>query len=493
MKRFGKAVAVAAAVLVFFAGCASNSGMDSGADSSKKEKKAKEKKSKDSKKKGGFDAEAFNEAYAARDYDTCIALLSEKNAGAVLNGLDTAMLEYMKSDYMTSAKDFVQLQQDMQQLTADMSAGKVMEAALIGENSVEYVGNTYERIFAYSMKAVNALKMGETDRAVGVFNEYTGNYKAEIADLVAQQKEIAAQSESAVDDPKVASAIDALGAIGMNVNIGEMTANKPSSSDEMYDASAFLAYLGTLTYLANDDAQHAEDFAGVLASTGSAIDVSEDLNIADGMGRLDVIALTDVIGKRSEGAVEGSLGEVLPASNINVVYKIAYPTFEPQNHAINVAKVTLSNGEAKDFVLIEDFDEAVKKDVAQKASGAFGRSVFRNVVKNSAAVVGSYAALKAASEQVQKASNPVQQKAAEKAYEAAVVGLNVALEAVVDMEKADVRQAAFFPNKASATGFTVEPGTYTVTVEYTNGKTDVIENVAVKAGKPTVVVSECMN
>ena len=493
MKLFGKAVAVAAAVLVFFAGCASNSGMDSGADSGKKSEK-KAKKAKDGKKKGGFDSEAFNEAYAAGDYEKCIALLSEKNAGAVLNGLDVAMLEYMKSDYMTSAKDFVQLQQDMQQLTADMSAGKVMEAALIGENSVEYVGNTYERIFAYSMKAVNALKMGETDRAVGVFNEYTGNYKAEIADFVAQQKEIAAQSESAVDDPKVASAIDALGKIGLNVNIGAMTANKPASSDEVYDASAFLAYLGTLTYLANDDAQHAEDFAGVLASTGSAIDVSEDLNIADGMGRLDVIALTDVIGKRSEGTVEGSLGEVLPASNINVLYKIAYPTFEPQNHAINVAKVTLSNGDAKDFVLIEDFDEAVKKDVAQKASGAFGRSVFRNIVKNSAAVVGSYAALQKASDEVEKAKgNAMKEKVAVSAYNAAVTTLNVALAAVVDMERADIRQAELLPNKASAAGFTVEPGTYTVTVEYTNGKTDVIENVAVKAGKPTVVVSECMN
>ena len=213
------------------------------------------------------------------------------------------------------------------------------------------------------------------------------------------------------------------------------------------------------------------------------------VNMAKLLG-LDVIALTDVIGKRSEGSVEGDLGEVLPASNIIVRYKIAYPTFEPQNHAINVAKVTLSNGDEKDFVLIEDFDEAVKKDVAQKASGAFGRSVFRNVVKNSAAVVGSYAALKAASDKVQEnPKNPIPQKA----YEAAVVGLNVALAEVVEMEKADVRQAAFFPNKASAAGFTVEPGTYTVTVEYTNGKTDVIENVAVKAGKPTVVVSECMN
>jgi hypothetical protein len=486
MKKFGKCVAVFAAALVLFSGCASTRGADSG-EKQKTEKSAKKDKGKN---ESSFDIEAFNSAYANGDFATCIAMLKERNSDAILNELDSSMLQYLAKDYMASAKEFVQTQQNMQQLSKDMTASKIMEAALVGENSVQYVGNTYERILAYSMKAVNALKMGEVDRAIGVFNEYTGNYKDEIAALVQQQKEIAASSGNITDDEKVSTAIEALGTAGLSVNLGDLSAKSPDSSDAVYDASALLAYLGTLSYLANGDAEHAQDFAGVLESTGSAVNVSEDLNIADGMGRLDVVSLTDVIGKRSEMAEIARIGNIY---GIDVTFKLAYPTFEPQNHAINVSKVTLSNGEAKEFTLIEDFDEAVKKDVAQKSSGAFGRSLFRNITKNSAAVAGSVVALQKAQEQVSKASNAVQKKAAEKAYEVAVKGLNVALLAVVDAEKADVRQASFFPNKASAAGFTLEPGRYTVTVEYTNGKTDVIENVNVEAGKPTVVISECMN
>ena len=489
MKRFGKVVAVSAAALVLFAGCASDKGASEKPEKTKTEKS--EKKDKGGKEEKGFDVEAFNALYAAGDYDGCVALLEQRGAGEVLDGLDSSMLAYLKKDYMGSAKSFVETQQTMQQLSADMTAGKVMEAALAGENSVTYSGSAYERILAYSMKAVDALKMGEVDRAVGVFNEYTGNYKAEIADLIEQQREIAAQSANPLEKDDVKSALSAMDKIGIKFDTSAMASKE--ASDDMYEASAFLSYLGALTYLANDDVQHAEDFAQVLASTGSAADLSADLAIEDGKGRLDVIALSDTIGKRSEGAEEGIFMTNILNSGIDAVYKIVYPTFEAQNHPIAVSKVTLSNGDVGEFTLIEDFDEAVKSDVAAKASGAIGRSIFRNIVKNSAAIAGSYAALQKADEQVQAAKNPVQKAAAQKAYEAALAGLNVALAAVIEAEKEDTRQAVFFPNKASAAGFTVEPGTYTVTVKYTNGKTDVIENVAVSAGKPTVVVSECMN
>ncbi len=165
--------------------------------------------------------------------------------------------------------------------------------------------------------------------------------------------------------------------------------------------------------------------------------------------------------------------------DVNVTFKLAYPVFENQSHPIYVKKATLSNGDSKEFTLVEDFDEAVKTDVASKAKGAYTRSFFRNLTKSSAAVAGSATAL-------QKANNPIAAKAAAK-------GLEAGLAAVIDAEKADVRQASYFPNKASAAGFTVEPGTYTVTVEYSNGKKDVIQNVTVATGKPAVVVSECMN
>lgn len=485
MKKLVKMVAVLATALVLLAGCASTSKAD-GSDDTKTAKTEKSKKA----KKGKYDQAAFDAAFKSGDFETCIGMLESRGSDQILTELDSSMLQYLKKDYAASGREFVQTQADMQQVSKDQTAGKAMEAALIGENSVTYSGTTYERILAYSMKAVNALKMGRVDNAVGVMNEYTGNYKDEIAALVQQQKETAQSSEGIVNDPKVTTATDALGKAGFSVPFEELVKEAPAASSAVYDASPFLAYLGTLTYAANGDAVHAKDFASVLKSTKASVDVSEDLAVPAGKGRLDVIALSDVIGKRTDA---GKIKQIAAVGDVILNFKLAYPAFEAQNHGISVSKVTLSNGASEKFTLIEDFDEAVKIDVASKAKGAYNRSLFRNITKNSAAVVAGAAALGSAQEQVQKATNPIQAKAAAKAYEIAVENINKGVTAVVEAEKADVRQAAYFPNKASAAGFTVEPGTYTVTVEYSNGKKDVIPNVTVAAGKPTVVVSECMN
>ena len=416
-------------------------------------------------------------AYQAGDYDTCIEGIEARDSGSILNGLDSSMIHFMKKDYAASGRRFTETQAEMQAVSKDMTAGKTIEAALIGENSVTYAGSTYERILVYSMKAVDSFKLGNVPSAVGVMNDYTGNYKEEISDLIAQQKELARSSESVINDPKVKQGADLLQSKGVNIPLSDLTSKGPQSSNApVYEASPFLSYLGTLAYAANGDSTHANDFATVLKSTNSKIDVSEDLSVPAGKGRLDVVALADTIGKRSEKS------EVVPIGSLFDVYvnfKLAYPVFEKQNHTVAVSKVTLSNGDSKSFTLIEDFDEAVKNDVDSKAKGAYIRSVFRNITKASAAVAGSVTAL-------EKASNPLAKKAASKALESG-------LAAVVDAEKADIRQASYFPHTASAAGFTVEPGTYTVTVEYSNGAKDVIENVAVVAGKPTVVISEKMN
>ena len=523
MKKTVKVVAVAATALVLLAGCATTdgakrkpeswqsiwngadddsekpSGTTSGIASEKKSEKktAKETSKKDSSskskktaKKAKYDQSAFEKAYKSGDFETCIDMLETRGSDTILAELDSSMLQFLRKEYMSSAREFVQTQADMQQVSKDMTAGKVMEAALVGENSVTYSGAVYERILAYSMKAVNAFKMGRVDSAVGVMNEYTGNYKDEITALVQQQKEIARSSEGMINDPKVKSSLDVLEQAKMPIDLGKVPSAPAASESPVYEVSPFLAFLGTLAYASNGDAVHAKDFASVLGSTKAKVDVSEDLSVPAGKGRLDVIALSDTIGKRTDA---GQLVSMCSWETININFKLAYPEFKEQNHPISVSKVTLSNGETKPFVLIEDFDEAVRNDVESKASGAFYRSLFRNITKNAAAVATGIAALKTAEELKSKASNPIQKKAAATAYNKAVQGLNAGFTAVVDAEKADIRQGSFFPNKASAAGFTVEPGTYTVTVEYSNGKKDVIQNVAVAAGKPTVVVSDCMN
>lgn len=460
--------------------------------------------------KVAYTEEEFNQAFADEDYGACVSMIQSKKKdkrNAILNSLDADMLMHLNGDYLDSAKAFMDTQTLMQQSAKDTSGGKAFAATIAGENSVTYTGTVYERILAYSMRATNALALGDVSNAKGVMDTYTGDYKDIIAPLVAAQKELAAESEECLEDDEVTTALSALGSTdGLSVDFAELTKDRPSKSDKMYETSPFLSYLGTVVYAANGDTEHANDFASALQADNADIDVSEDIAVPEGKGRIDVVALSGTIGKRTEQTKEFALGAItfegIKSSDESAVsiedsvtpikFKIAYPVFEEQNHAISTVRVTLSDGTAKTATLIEDFDEAVRIDVESKASGAFGRSVFRNVTKNAAAISAGLVTMAKAREKLVNSGSLINQLA----YGAALISFQVGLNVIIEAEQADVRQGAYFPHKASAAGFTVNPGTYSVTVEYLSHDGSVVEtkeqsNIVVEAGKPTVVVSTC--
>ena len=462
-----------------------------------KAKKPKEKKPKAKKKK--FVQEAFDQAFASCDYDTCIAMINGKkrNKDKILNALDANMLMHLNGQYLDSARAFMDTQRAMQQSSSDTSGGKSFAATVAGENSTAYAGAVYERLLAYSMRAVNALALGDISNAKGVMDTYAGDYKDVIAPLVAQEKELEAESENALEDDEVSKALKSLQSVGVSVDLGGVNGGRPAKyTGKPYENSAFLSYLGVLIYAANNAPDHAQDSARLLRETNPNISVAEDIAIPAGKGRLNVVALSGTIGKRSQAAREFSTG-LIPVLNTPLKFKIAYPVFLAQNHAINAVRVTLSDGTAKTATLIEDFDEAARIDVAKKARGAYNRSVFRNITKNAATATVSITALIAANEAVKQSEGSIiMQIAAQATYAATVAGLNAGLNAIIKAEKADVRQGSYFPHKASAAGFTVNPGTYSVKVEYLSRDGSVIEtkeqgDISVVAGKPTVVVSSC--
>ncbi len=483
MKKITKVLAFSIAILALFVSCATT-GVDSEQNSMTSSKKK-------------FKQAAFDKAYKSKNYETCIAMLQTKGPARneIVNSLDADMLMFYNTDYLKSARAFMDTQYQMQQKTAGMTAGKVLEAAMIGENSITYTGAVYERILAYSMRAVNALSLGDIGNAKGVIDTYTGDYKDIIAPLIQQQKEIEAKSEKSSEGGDSANAINSLKSIGVTLDLSETKKNKPAKSSESYETSAFLSYLGTVIYAANDDSEHAKDFAYALKLTNSKIDVSEDVSVPSGKGRLDVVALSGIIGKREQNDARLIKVGIIPGTSLPIMFKVVYPVFNKQEHAITSVRVSLSNGSTKVATLIEDFDEAVRIDVASKARGAYGRSVTRNIVKNSSAAVVGIASLKVAQDAYDKASSPIAVATTYAAYLASQIALNKGLEAVIDAEKADLRQCAYFPHKASAAGFTVEPGTYDVVVEYLSGynviESKEIKSIVVKAGKPTVVVSSC--
>lgn len=279
--------------------------------------------------------------------------------------------------------------------------------------------------------------------------------------------------------------------------MGSVSAQTPAKANSVYETSPFLSYLGTVVFAANEDSDHAKEFSSILRTAAPKVDVSEAVKVPAGKGRLEVVALSGTLGKRQEGVQELNLG-VIPGTIFPMKFKIVYPVFDisRQNHKITSINVKLSDGTSRKAVVVENFDNAVALDVANKARGAYNRSVFRNITKNAASIPATVATYIAAKETLDHVgSNTFARLAAEIGINAATQGVRVALEAIVDAEKADVRQASYFPHLASAAGFTVAPGTYTVTVEYLSGnsvvETKKIENVVVKEGRVSVEVSSC--
>lgn len=463
MKKTVKAVVLSSAIAIVLASCASTP---------------------------KFNQEMYDAAYNSEDYATCAAMLEGKKAGtsAIKNSLDVNMLKYYADDYAGSGKGFVETKQQFQDVTAGMTPAKVMQAALVSENSVEYSGPVYERILSYSMRVVDSIQLDAIDSAVGVMNDYTGTYKDIVETVVNQQKELEEASEGKSDD--VEKVLEVYKKAGLSLDLGQFTA--PAKYKSSYETSPLMSYLGTVVYAANDDFDHAKDSSLMLKKDNADVDVADTVSVPAGKGRLEVLALSGTVGKREEFATD--LVAVGAVYGIPVMFKMTYPQFNAANanHSINAVEVTLSNGETKVASLVEDFDKAVEDDVKSKQAGAYARSLTRNIVKNSVAI-GSVVA---ADITRQKAPNDMAKKIAEAAYTAAIVALPKAMPLIIDAEKADVRQGEYFPHMASAAGFTVDAGTYTVTVKYLAKDNSVvaektIENVVVNNGKVSVTVASC--
>ena len=470
-------------------------------------------------KENAFDQVAYDKAYNSEDYSTCIDMLSavddEKNY--IKNSLDVDMLLYFLSDYQKSGEGFVASLENMENTSSGMTAGQIIGASVAGENAITYSGSVYEFLLAYSMNAVNALKLGDESKAMGAITNYIQFNQDTISPLLQKQKELEQAGADLLDSNEFKTATETLKKnYGVDIPLLDWTNNLPPKAESTYETSPFLSYLGTVIYALNGDKDHADEFSKILAHDNS-VDVSEIMNILSDesdKGYLDVIALSGVIGQRSESVYEPtpldltlclnsagvmSYSGIPIESHLFLNYKIAYPSFnlKKQNHAISRVVVKLSDGNSKTATLIEDFDKAVKNDVDGKARAAYYRSMFRNVTKSVGTIGGGAASVIGTDKALAKAGkNPIALKAALVGYNKAAKPLQEALNALTDSEKADVRQAAYLPNKASATGFSVAPGTYTVTVEYLNdaGKvigSETIPNVKVEAGKVAVAVSSC--
>lgn len=527
------AILFAVSVMVMLTSCASSGGL------SKKQKKIKDVEYLNSLNQGDFDSCL---KYMESLYPENSKKKKNKNANLqnkIRDDFDIGMLNHYMGDYEKSLQVMNSTDSLMHQaFTKSITQG--IAAATINDNMAEYGGTPYEYMYLNIFNALNYYNLGDYDEAAVEIRKLNNKQKEFIVKYGSLLKNLS-DSYSAENSDERSKLENAYKTLNLNRNqFAGQTPKKPTEEDIFRD-SPLARYISLLFYMMEGDDGNASLDARTLNVLNKSIDVSDDLKIPRGNGRLNVLAFSGFIGRRGEQRIRigpflgiyyhrktrnGSEALVIPPFDL----EFAYPVFPaPQSYESQVFTVPASlfdpliklkpgnvqiipnavdsvtsvqlvmdddcgdfSGKTYNFSLLEDLNYAVQQDVNLKAKTAYTRSVIRSLIRKFTTVTGSSVALTSARIALDENNGDILQYLA---YTAAYVALAASVDALDSLETADIRQAYVLPAKANACGITLPEGNYSFTVKYFAGQTLVhqqhFSNVSVKDGKPTIVESLC--
>lgn len=446
-------------------------------------------------------------AYSKNNYEKAISYLHEENKEQSLIdlNLDEAMLLTLNGQYKESSTLFNQTGYDMALYTGEMSVGQMLQAALTSEESVTYVGPAYEYSMIDIMNAFNYMKMGDYDNARAMMRRSFNNNKSAFNSLKEKLREINRQSENAFNSSYTQDAISDMANEGYYYDFNSFVNTNLNNKDTDYGLSPFIFFLGASLFANDGDQALAYEWIDNIRPFISNDLFRSVVGIPRGMGSINVVALSDTIVKREE--MIQYVPMIVDLYGLHVNFKLSWPYVPESYNVVNNIKVrvfdqyTDSNGKIKlgqivdsgSCELIEDFDDAVRLDVASKAEGALSRSFIRNITRKTASYIAGIIAVEAAKELADEGG-----MLEFLAYLGTISALQLTMDALDSSEHADIRQCAFFPSKATASGFIVEPGVYTVEINYLDKRGDIVKreyvtDVLVEEGKTAVVPSEYIN
>ena len=463
----------------------------------------------------------------SENYAPCISYLEAKNkknnSDRIRDNFDLAMMKHFQKDYDSSLEILNETDLLMDDAVTE-SVTKGFAAFFMNENATEYAGNPYEYVYINIFNALNYYNKGDVEEAaveIRRLNDKQRKFLNEYGEWLSNE----------VDDenPEIPASYKIL-----NLNelaITKSLPKKPTENDIFRD-SATARYLSIVFGMMDDSVNNSWNVsadAKTLHALNESFDVNSEASITDGMGRLDVLAFSGLIGRRGERRIR--LGPFpglqfplekgfvfIPPFDIEFVYP-EFPapqnTLEPvvmgtigwgpaftlypgKNEIIkmpsnSVGKIqVVLDGEKKDCVLLEDFNYAVQQDVNTKARKAYNRSIGRSLSKKMTSLVGATAGMLAAENALRKNENLLTIAA----YATTYLGAAKAIDQIDRTETADIRQVYALPAQSYAAGFELAPGKYSFTVQYFSKNGTLIQeehfkDIEVKKGKTVLVESSC--
>jgi len=346
----------------------------------------------------------------------------------ILFYLDRGMIAHYAGLYLESFQALQRAEQLIEEaftrsLTQDIGT------LLLNDNVREYRGENYEDLYINVFNALNLHFLGNLEGAL-----------VEIRRLNEKLNVLADRYE------RVARRV-----LDSDPNLDSMHIPMEASR---FSNSALARYLGILFYRAvgNTDGVRIEyeELARAFAlapdiySHPIPSSVSEELSVPAGMARLNIIAFTGL----SPYKQEAHILIPLPFPPPNSSARIALPVMVQRPQAINRVEVLLDSGQHFSLELLEDMSAVAKETFRSTYSLTVLRSTARAITRATAAGIGA-------------------QIAADRSGEG--MGLLVGLLGRVFVEaaeRADTRISRFFPARALVGGINLEPGTYTIMINF---------------------------
>lgn len=468
----------------------------------------------------------------AGEYKPCISYIEKKNgrksnSDRIRDNFDLAMIRHYQKKYDESLEILNQTDRLMDDAVTK-SLTKGFAALVANDNAEEYAGSPYEYVYINIFNALNYYNLGDIEEAaveVRRLNEKQRKFLSEYGEWISKDN-----ADIEISDTYKKLRLDTAPIL--------TGAPKKPTDDDIFRDSATARYLSIVFAMMDDSVNNSWNIdadSRTLKALNPGFDVASATRIADGMGRLDVLAFSGLIGRRGERRLvigpfpgiqfpAGNSFVYIPAFDLEFVYPefpapqtVLHPHIAPtfgwgpsfviypgKNEIIKmpenqVSSIEISVGEegspplrTMTLSLLEDFNYAVRQDVNSKARRSYSRSVGRSMVKKFSAVAGAAAGLLLAEEAVRHDENLLTLGI----YVASYLSAANAADQIDKTETADIRQVYALPAQSYAGGVELPAGTYSLRVKYLSKDGGVlheekISGIEVKKGKTVLVESSC--
>ena len=192
-------------------------------------------------------------SFKDNDYETAISYLKAENIDNNLIdlNLDEAMLLFLNGQYKESSTLFNSTGYQMAMYTGEMTVGQMIQAGLISEESITYVGPAYEYALIDIINAYNYIMMDDLDNARAMMRRSFNNNKSAFNELKAKLREIEIQSEKAFNSSQTQNAIRDMADEGLYYDFNSFVNTTLDNEDTEYGLSPFVFFLGSALFANN--------------------------------------------------------------------------------------------------------------------------------------------------------------------------------------------------------------------------------------------------